>query len=221
MKLLLTSAGITNNSIKAAFLQMIGKAPEETSIAFIPTASDVEPGDKDWVLDDIARLRACASWKQFDIVDIAAMDKRFWEKRIREADVIYVEGGNEFFLMYHIEKSGLMDMLPELLEKRVWVGSSAGSMVLGKRIDPELSKYIYEEEIAPPFDHVEKFLDYVDFAIKPHLDSPIFSKANEANLAKHASTVAHTFYALDDRSAIRVIDGIVDVVSEGKWKKYN
>ena len=221
MRLLLTSAGITNETIKSALLEMLGKAPEETKIAFIPTAADVEPGHKDWLIKNVREFLKIGDWAQFDIVDIASLERKFWEPRLKEADVLYVSGGNEFFLMHNIQESGLEDILPELLKTKVWVGISAGSMVVGKKIEPELSKLIYEEDIVPPFDKVERFLDYVDFAIKPHMNSQAFPKAGESNLDEYAPNIPNTFYGIDDQTAIKVVDGKVEVISEGKWKKYN
>lgn len=221
MKLLLTSAGITNSSIKMTLLELMGKSPEETTVAFIPTAADVEPGHKDWFVRQIDQFLAVGAWKQFDVVDIAAMERKFWEPRLLEADVIFVSGGNEFFLMYQIENTGLAEILPELLKTKVWVGISAGSMVLGKRIEPELAKLIYEEEIVPPFDKVEAFLEYVEFAIKPHMGEKFFPKANEKNLEMHAAKMKGTFYGIDDQTAICIDGDRLEVISEGKWRKFN
>ncbi len=221
MKLLLTSAGITNETIKSAFLDMLEKAPEESKVAFIPTAADIEPGHKDWFIDGLNSFFKIEDWAQFDIVDIAALERVFWEPRLMEADILCVGGGNEFFLMYHIQKSGLADILPELLKSKVWVGISSGAMVIGKKTSPELSKFIYDEETAPPFDKVERFLEYVDFSLKPHMNSSFFPKASESNLDKYAPDVPHTFYGIDDQTAIKVIDDRIEIVSEGKWKKYN
>lgn len=79
MKLLLTSAGVHNQSIGDALKRLVGKDPSDTAIAYIPTAANVEVGDKDWVIDDLVRLQKCATWKQLDIVDIAALQRTFWE----------------------------------------------------------------------------------------------------------------------------------------------
>lgn len=222
MKLLLTSAGITNDSIRNALLDLLDKPLEQTKVAFIPTASTIEPGDKNWVIDEeINSFLKIGKWAQFDIVDIAALERKFWEPRLAEADVLYAGGGDDFFLMYHISKSGLKKLLPEWLETKIWVGISAGSQVMGRRIDPELIKQIYEVGTVPPYDKVEKFLEYVDFSIKPHMNSENFPKVSEENLAKHAQQIDGTFYTLDDDSAIKVVDEEVEIISEGKWKKYN
>ena len=53
MKLLLTSGGITNKSIADALFELVGKKPEDTALVFIPTAANVETGDKSWFINDL------------------------------------------------------------------------------------------------------------------------------------------------------------------------
>ncbi len=221
MQFLLTSAGIHNQSIARALVGMLPRNPGDISIAYIPTASNVEEGDKDWVIDDLVRLQQCATWKQLDIVDIAALPRTFWEPRLRAADVLFVGGGNEYFLMYHIQQSGLLEILPELLKTRVWVGVSAGSTVAGKKLKAEVYDLIYSTDMAEPFNTVESYLGYVDFGIKNHMNSEFFPKASEGNLAAVAPQVGEPFYAIDDDTALQIVDGNVTVISEGAWRLFN
>jgi dipeptidase E len=60
----------------------------------------------------------------------------------------------------------------------------------------------------------------VDFALHPHLDHEWFPENSMANLEKLAATIAVPSYAIDDQTAIKVIDGDVEVVSEGHWKLF-
>ena len=112
MKLLLTSGGITNKSIADALFELVGKKPEDTSLVFIPTASNVEKGDKDWLIDDLVNLKK-QNFKSIDIADISAIDKKLWLPRMEEADVLFFEGGNTYHLMEWMNKSGLTEILPE------------------------------------------------------------------------------------------------------------
>ena len=131
MKLLLTSGGITNKSIAKALFDLVGKKPEDTSLVFVPTASNIEKGDKDWLIDDLVNLKK-QNFKQIDIADISAVGKEIWLPKMEEADVLFFEGGNSYYLMEWMNKSGLTKILPELLKTKVYVGLSAGSMVTGK-----------------------------------------------------------------------------------------
>ena len=219
MKFLLTSAGLTNKSISNALLELAGKPFAELNLAFIPTAANVEPGDKDWLIDDLVNCKNLG-FKSIDIVDISAVPQDIWFPRLQAADIFLVGGGNTFHLMYWIEKSGLKNFLPELLKTRVYVGISAGSMVACKSLDLSNSKKLYYEDGTDDYDK-DAGLGFVDILIRPHLNSPHFPEVNLENMEKMSKEIPTTFYALDDNSAIKVVDGGVSVVSEGEWKKFN
>ena len=120
MKLMLTSAGVTNKSLENALKQLVkGKI----KMAFIPTAANIEEGDKDWLITD---LNNCRKLGEVDIVDISALEKDVWLSRLEKANVIFVGGGNTVYLMVCVLKSGLDKELKELLKTRVYVGISAG-----------------------------------------------------------------------------------------------
>ncbi len=218
MKLLLTSSGITNKSIEKALFELIGKKAEETSVAFIPTASNVERGDKWWVIKDLVNLQKL-NFKQIDIVDISALDEKMWRPRLEESDVLFFEGGNTYHLMEWVNKSGLIKILPELLKTRVYVGVSAGSMILSKNLALNISQTLYEEDL----DKTEEMtgLNYVDFYFLPHMNSEYFNKLGKDNVGKSVNGMAEKIYAMDDSSALKVVDGQVEIISEGEYLEYN
>lgn len=218
MKLLLTSAGLSNKSIVNAFLELAEKPFSELKLAFIPTASNAEEGNKDWLIDDLARCKNLG-FKSIDIVDISAIPKEMWLLRLQEADVFLFEGGNTFHLMHWIEKSGLKEVLPELLKNRVYVGISAGSMVACKSLDLSTSKRLYSEEIGEYAK--DEGLGFVNLLIRPHLNSPHLPNLTIENLEKMSKEFPETFYAIDDNTAIKVIDDKIEVISEGEWRKFN
>jgi dipeptidase E len=86
-------------------------------------------------------------------------------------------------------------------------------------MDLSMSERLWSEEVGE-YDKDEA-LGYVDFLIRPHLNSPYFPKVNLENLEEISKENAQTFYAIDDNTAIKVIDGKTDIVSEGIWKKFN
>lgn len=214
MKLLLTSGGITNTSIANALFDLVGKKPEDTSLAFVPTASNVEVGDKSWFIDDLINLKK-QNFKSIDIADISAVDEKIWRSKFKEADVLFFEGGNTYHLMEWINKSGLTEILPEMLKTKVYVGVSAGSMVTNPDLALKFSQIVYEED----FNRTEnmKGLGLVDFYFLPHLNSEYFRKVREDNIRKVTKGIKKKIYALDDDSALKIVDGKVEVISEGKW----
>ncbi|KKU51992.1 MAG: hypothetical protein A3A28_05150 [Candidatus Sungbacteria bacterium RIFCSPLOWO2_01_FULL_47_32] len=214
MKLLLTSGGITNKSIENALFDLVGKKPEDTSLVFIPTASNVEKGDKSWLIDDLMNLKK-QNFKSIDIADISAVGEKIWKPKFEEADILFFGGGNSYYLMEWINKSGLASLLPELLENKVYVGLSAGSMVTNPDLALKISQIVYEEDLDKSEDM--KGLNFVEFYFLPHFNSPYFKKLREGNVKDATKGMKEKIYVLDDNSALKVIDGEVEVISEGKW----
>lgn len=214
MKLLLTSGGITNKPIAKALFELVGKKPEETSLVFVPTAANVEKGDKSWLIDDLKNLQK-QGFKSIDIADISAVSKEVWLPKLKEADVLFFEGGDEYYLMEWINKSGLVGLLRELLKTRVYVGLSAGSMVVSKDLVKHIYDVVYEDDHGP--DEPISGLGFVNFYFMPHLNSQWFPKLREENIREAVSKIKDKVYALDDQSAIKIVDGKEEVVSEGEW----
>jgi len=217
MKLLLTSGGLTNKSIEKALFELVDKKFEDTSLCFIPTASNVEMGDKDWFINDLKNIDK-QNFKSINITDISAVSEDIWRPQIENADILFFEGGNTYHLMNWINKSGLVKILPELLKTKIYVGLSAGSMVTGPDLDLRLSQVIYGEDME------EKNMNgvgLVDFYILPHLNSPYFPARMEENAKRVANEIHKKIYFLDDQSALKVIDKKVEIISEGKYLEFN
>lgn len=219
MKLLLTSNGITNPAIAKALFDLVGKPASEITAAFIPTAANVIDGDKRWLIDSIVDIQH-AGIASLDIVDISALSKDIWQPRLEAVDVLIFSGGNNAYLMKWIVESGLESLLPKLLHTKVWVGISAGScitsptLVLSNKDDQ-----IYSEEVFG-YDS-NKGLGFVDFYFRSHFNSPDFPNMNKEYLNEVAEEVSQKIYALDDNSALKVVDGQVEVISEGEYEVFN
>lgn len=217
MKLLLTSAGLANKSIVDALQELTQKPFNELNLAFNPTASNLEAGDKWWLLEDLATCKKLG-FKSIDIIDISALPKKVWKPRLENADVLFFEGGNTFHLMYWIKKIGLGELLPELLTTRVYVGVSAGSIVATPSLVLSSSEKSAVEEIGETAS--VKGTGLVDFLIEPHINNAYFPELTFDYIEKESKKVEYPIFALDDNSAIKVIDGDIKVVSEGEWKKF-
>ncbi|PIV41822.1 MAG: hypothetical protein COS26_03060 [Candidatus Nealsonbacteria bacterium CG02_land_8_20_14_3_00_40_11] len=214
MKLLLTSGVLTNKSIADTLFDLVGKKPQDTSLVFIPTAANIEKGDKSWFINDLLNLKK-QNFKSIDIADISAVDQKIWKPKLEETDVLFFEGGNTYHLMEWINKSGLASLLPELLKNKVYVGLSAGSMITSKDLILRISQIAYEEDLDKTEDMPG--LNFVDFYFLPHLNSPYFEKLREDFIREAVQGIPEKIYVLDDNSALKVIDGEVEVISEGKW----
>ena len=219
MKLLLTSAGVKNPSIRNALVELLGKPIEEASALCIPTASyghpNVGPGTGPWrfVSGESELPMVDLGWKSVGLLELTALpsiDRERWVPVVQAADVLLVNGGDALYLAYWMRESGLADLLPTLSET-VWVGLSAGSMVLTPRIGADFAGW------QPPTGD-DTTLGLVDFHICPHLAPDGMPGNSMAEAEAWAATIDGPAYAVDDETAFVVVDGKVDVISEGQWK---
>jgi dipeptidase E len=219
MKFLLTSGGISNNSIRKALVDLLGKPIAECSALYIPTALHTHPNGPTMIARMIRGERnnsMCElGWKSLGVLELTALPS-LAEVRlptlIQETDVLLVDGGDALYLCYWMRQAGLADLLPSLQET-VYVGLSAGSMVMAPRIGEDFVRW-------KPSTGDDKTLGVVDFAIFPHLDHEKMPENSLADAEKWAADIAIPAYAIDDQTAIKVVNGVVEVVSEGHWKQF-
>ncbi|HZE38455.1 MAG TPA: Type 1 glutamine amidotransferase-like domain-containing protein [Stackebrandtia sp.] len=219
MKLLLTSAGVRNAAIRDALVGLLGKPIAECDALFIPTAMYGHPNSAVRTWRAIAgREPNCPmtelGWKSVGVLELTAlpsMGEDSWVSAVRSADVLLVYGGDALYLNHWMRLSGLKDLLPSLTDT-VYVGMSAGSMVMAPSIGDDFVVW------RPPAGGDET-LGMVDFSIFPHLDHPDLPENTMADARKWAEGMPSPCYAIDDDTAIRVVDGEVDVVSEGHWER--
>jgi len=220
MKLLLTSAGIKNASIREALIELLGKPIAESSALCIPTASYAHPmagPPRAWNFIAGAEPRTPMielGWKSLGVLELTALpsiDEELWVPLVKETDVLLVNGGDALYLCHWMRESGLADLLPSL--DGVWVGLSAGSMVMTPRIGEDFVQW------RPP-NGDDRTLGLVDFSICPHL-APEGQPGNSmAEAERWAAEIGGPAYAIDDETAFKVVDGQVEVVSEGQWRQF-
>ena len=154
-------------------------------------------------------------WKSLGVLELTALPsikREHWVASVEATDALLVYGGDVVYLCRWMRESGLADLLP-LLRETVYVGVSAGSMVTAP---------IFGETYNDPHTPfvVEKGLGLVDFALLPHLDHENHPESSTAKVERMAAEVPVPTYGIDDETAIKVVDGNVEVVSEGHWKLF-
>jgi dipeptidase E len=217
MKLLLTSAGIKNESIHRALVGLLGKPIEDCNALCIPTASYGHPMGGPaaaWrFITGRATTPMCElGWKSLGVLELTALpsiDRERWVPLVEETDVLLAGGGDSLYLAHWMRESGLAELLPSL--RAVWAGFSGGSMVMTPHIGEEVVLW------KPPGGG-DTALGLVDFAIFPHVDHPNMPDNSMAEAERWAAGLSVPAYAIDDQTAIRVTDGAVEVISEGHWK---
>jgi dipeptidase E len=218
MRLLLTSGGVTNPSIHTALERLLGKTVAESHALCIPTAQWGHP------MCDPMSVRGFVAaeprwehmtglgWASLGVLELTALptigaDR--WVPWVRGVDALLVDGGDATYLCHWMRESGLAALMPSLPDT-VWVGVSAGSMVLTPRIGSDFVEW----PSAPD----DRTLGVVDFSIFPHLDA--FPQNTLADAERWAADIGAPAYAIDEQTAITVVDGSVDVISEGQWVQF-
>ena len=186
MKLLLTSAGLRNRTLRRALRDLLQKPFASTNVVYVPTASVAEPGDHGWFVADLNRVYGLG-WREFDILDLGGLPRQMVLDRLMHADVIYVEGGNQYHLARSITGNGLADGFLEALQDRVYVGVSAGSMIFSRNLDERSAEVIGDTADLHVLGAttVEPPLGLFDWYVKPHLHSPGFPERDDAHWVRH------------------------------------
>jgi dipeptidase E len=227
MRLLLTSGGISNLSIQDALVELLGKPIAESSALFVPTAihpfSDGAAMARQAICGQ-ARSPLCeVGWGSLGVLELTALPsikEDRWVPQLQETDALLVWGGDVLYLCYWMRRSGLADLLPSL-QHLVYVGVSAGSIVMTPyNYDAEFNLTNVPAGSDRGREEGDRALGLVDFTLVPHLDRDGWPDASLASIKAWAEGLPVPTYAIDDDTAIKVIDGAVDVVSEGQWKLF-
>jgi dipeptidase E len=242
MRALLTSSGIRNSSLRHALADLLGKPIEEATALFIPTGLypfPAGPGMAWRAISGKAPSPLCdLGWNSLGVLELAVLpsiEEAAWVPAVQDADALLVGGGDPVFLAGWMRRSGLTGLLPKLRPEAVYVGVSAGSIAAAAtfvetyREPPHgIGGSLKSEDVmfATPEGDVSRTLvtaqgaGLVDFAVIPHLEHPHHPDASFANAEKWAARIPAPTYAIDDDSAVKVVDGVAEVVSEGRWKLF-
>jgi dipeptidase E len=242
MRALLTSAGITNSSIRDALVDLLGKPIAEANALVIPTALYPFPGGPGMAWRAICGKGPSPlselGWRSLGVLELTALpsiEEAVWVPAVRDADALLVCGGDPLFLASWMRRSGLTGLLPTLRSEAVYVGVSAGSIAAASSFVETYSEPprgtdgpLQAEDIvfATPQGDVARILvtgqgaGLVDFAVIPHLEHPDHPDASLVNAERWAARIPAPTYAIDDETAIRVLDGAAQVVSDGHWRLF-
>jgi dipeptidase E len=208
MKLLLTSDGITNESIATALADLVAKPLSQTKAAFIITAQNNQDLPLAETKGSQFKQLAVRGIEYF-IVDPA--NETHWREKLEDAEVIIIGGGNTFHLLNESRKSGFDMWLLENANSKVYVGTSAGSIIMTPNIG-----------IAPIDDGDVNTsgitdlsgLGLIDFELSPHTPENVSIMAN----LEYSKTTSNKLLMMDNQTALKISGNKVEVVSEGHWQ---
>jgi dipeptidase E len=220
MKLLLTSGGITNDTLARELEDLAGKPFGELKIGFIPNAAFGDPSvDKAWLINDMYRLVARGA--TVAVISLADLTSEEIAAQLEPVDVVFVGGGNTFYLSWLMQQKGLFTLIPRLLETKVYAGISAGSMIA----TPSLATVSFaikagevRDDLGPEGRSSANTLGLVPFLIRPHLGNHLVEEIKGGVLERIAVQTGKIIYAIDNNCAVKVSDDEISVVGEGEWK---
>lgn len=220
MRFLLCSSGISNSSIHEALVELLDKPIGESNALCTPTGVQPFPGGPAHVYRFISgstRSPMCGlGWKSLGVLELTALPsvkRDDWIPAVQEADALLVWGGSPLYLCYWMRQSGLAELLPSLRPETVYVGTSGGAMVA----TPDFGGTTYDE--SEPLTASDEALGLVDFSVFPHLDREDgLPPSPPEEIEAWAAGLSVPAYVIDDQTAIKVVDGNVDVITEGRWE---
>jgi dipeptidase E len=218
LDLLLTSAGITNPSIRAALIDLLGKPIGDRAALAISTASYPLQRGPQLAWNFLAGQEpetpmAELGWASVGVLELTALPslpRDVWVPDVEAADALLVNGGDTIYLDRWLRESGLAALLPSL--DLVYVGLSAGSLVMSPSVADVFAAWTQPAG--------GEGLGFVDFEIFPHLDHPDLPENTTADAERWAAGLTGPGYAIDDQTAIKVVDGAAEVISEGRWRLF-
>lgn len=207
MKCVLASAPeVKNEGIRPFILEEIErltkKKGEKIKVAIIIEASACDEGSQWWLFDSLKVISDTFPRKTW-LCNLLALSEKQIKKLIDKVDVVWCCGGSTDFLKTIFERSGFDRLLLRILEKKVYVGSSAGSSIMGRRGNLRAQAKIYKDDL---WLDVKDYLGIFDACICPHIYGRHVPENAFELICKESKKQDYPFYALSDESAI-VIDG--------------
>ncbi len=209
MKLILASSGFAAPESVEKCVGFVGKPKDEISFGVINEAYVPYHFPHDWVIDDLMAIRDNFS-NNIELIPLS-LEKDEIKRRISDKDVIFVIGGNTAYLKTVFDKSGFSELLPELLKTKVYVGSSAGSMILGRCPTKEtLLKTSGDDDDFS----VTEYLNLLDLEIIPHINGKFTLPTAEKQVVIESEKQPYPIFGLSDNAAVIVEDDKTYVVGK-------
>jgi len=195
-KILLTSSGFDNENISNAFKQLIPSPIESLKACIITTASS------NWKEKNKNAILTKQFFDKLGFIEVQFLDVEFEDVNLlRNFDVIYLNGGNPFYLSHFLIESGAGEVIKQMSEEgKIIVGSSAGSLVLGPSI--KIIDLLHNDWNTVNLTNFDG-LNLVDFSICAHYQHYLDKENNIKELEKES---CYTIHRLNDGEGILILD---------------
>jgi len=222
MRMLLTSGGIANPVISDALVDLLGKPIADSRVVVVIDAILGFPGDSSKLVEHLEGLRSLG-WAEFDVASLFAGPRELVESRLRSADVILGYGGSNLWLAHAWEATGLSPVLADLLDEKVYVGWSAGSMIFARSLDRWPEGFDDQDELVMfGLSAAAPAVPLFDWFFMGHLGADWLPEGAEERAARGAARTRRPVWFVDDDTALLVRDPAADpvVISSGHWRRY-
>ena len=210
--LLLTSGGIVPE-VREHFLSILPKKPEENKVAFVTTAAYGESKNPTWMEKDRQLLYGCGI-KHIEDLDLKDKTQDDLERILADKDIVFVNGGNTFYLLHWVRRSGFDKVLSHfLLRGGLYVGVSAGSYIVCPTIEQATWKHQDRNRVG--------MIDFTALNLVPFLITAHFEEKYRTIVEQAAKMTDYPIVALTDRQAIVVHGKKVQIIGEGKREYWN
>lgn len=211
MKLILASQGFTTDEIEREVEKIVGKPSKEINIAIINESAYMLDKEKDkrWLINELSNIEKHIGGR-IDFIDFYMQSKEEIKARMLNADIVYIVGGKQHIYSKLFNETNTLELLKEIAEKRVLMGTSAGSMVLGKQI---ISEKFWKERYNTKLEDFEyKELGFAPFGIVPHCFREDHKKWTKEFLERVLADNPFTVYGITDSQAVAYIDGKIKFI---------
>ena len=210
--LLLTSTGIVPE-VRADFISLLPKKPEDCKVAFVTTAAYGESKNPAWIEKDRQLLYGCGI-KYIEDLDLKDKTQGDLERILRDKDIIFINGGNTFYLLKWVRESGFDVLLPSFLKRGgLYVGVSAGSYLVCPTIEQATWKHQDRNKVG--------ITDLTALNLVPFLISAHYEEKYRSIIDQAAKNTKWPIVALTDQQAIVVQGNKIKVIGEGKREHWN
>lgn len=222
MRMMLTSSGVKPGPVLDAMVELLGKPVSESKVVAVIDAMLPFGGDRGKMLADLEQFRQLG-WAELDLMSLFGGPRSVIEERLRSADVIFAYGGSNHWLAHAWTATGLAPVLRELLEEKLYIGLSAGSMIFSRQHAAAVEAFDDQEEVEMlQLDSVGAAVPLFDWIVMAHLGASFFPHATDEWAAEGAARLGSPVWFLDDTTALVVRDPAADpeVVSTGHWLRF-
>lgn len=194
------------NKVADDVLSHIPKAAKR--ITFVTTASETYTGETPWLDADRAVLRD----RGYEVINFSFTGKKAPDVQavLSDTDLLFVAGGNTYYLMQEIQRSGSADVLRTFLDDGgIYIGSSAGSIIMCPTFG--WTGWLDDSSRAPDLTGLHG-LGVVSFLIMPHWGSEKYTERHRSHNVPLLQKEPYPIVLLADTQYVHVVGDTIEIV---------